>query len=359
MAPPDIRVGAVQHPPVYQDRDATVDRAVKLIREAGENGADVIAFPEGFVSGYPAYFSGPMHPTSGERAAFHTRVQDNALRIPSAATDRLGEAAADADAYVVMGCNELDDRRGGRSLYNSQVLFDPRGDIVLARRKLMPTLSERVFHGWGDGADLDVVETPFGKLGALICWEHHMPLVRAAMIERGEHVHVAGWPGNYAYDGDPGSGDACDFIPAVREYAFAAGTFVISANAILGADDLPADLGDVVETASMARGGSSIVGPTGQFLVEPVYDEHTILYADCDMATRHAAKSAFDPVGHYARDDVTSLSVRRPSRKPAPAPTPESDRLESLAAEFDIDVETVQGLAAALQEDGQPAQSDD
>ncbi len=361
-APSEVRVAAVQHPPVFQDKEATVERACDLIREAGDNGADIIAFSEGYISGYPAYYTGGFDSMTEEWIEYNTRFQDNSVRIPSDDTDRIGEAAADADAYVVMGCNELDDRRGGSTVYNSQFIVDPDGDLVLSRRKLMPTYTERTYHGFGDGSDIDVVDTGFGQLGALICWEHHMPLVRAAVIEKGEHFHVAAWPGNWCYGGEKlvekETGARCDLTPAVREHAFEAGCFNISVNAIVDEADVPDDLSHLVDELDLdwACGGSSIVGPFGDYVTEPVFDDKTILYADCDMQMRKAAKTVFDPVGHYSRYDVATLDLNERSPRPdapvagrTPVQDVGHDRLVEVADEFDVALDELEAIVERLQ----------
>ena len=367
--PDSVRVAAVQHPPVFLDKEATVDRACDLIREAGENGAEIIAFSEGYISGYPSYYTGGFESNTEEWIEYNTRFQENSIRIPSDDTDKIGAAAADADAYVVMGCNELDDRRGGSTVYNSQFIMNPDGELVLSRRKLMPTYTERTYHGFGDGSDIGVVDTDLGHLGALICWEHHMPLIRAGMIEKGEHFHVAAWPGNWQYGGETltekETGPGCDLTPAIREHSFEAGCFTISVNAILTEEDIPDDLQHFVDEdrlhTEIACGGSAIVGPFGNFVEEPVFDEKTIIYHDCDMQMRRAAKTVFDPVGHYSRYDVAQLDLTEESPRPdamgtsvQPVAEPGHDRLLEIAEQFDVAVDELQEIVAQLQQPTEP-----
>lgn len=352
-----VTVAAVQRSPVYMDKEATTDRAVDAIEEAGANGADLVAFAENYLAGYPAYYTPGFENDAGERARFTRAFQESAIRIPGEATDHIGRAAAVADAYVLMGCNELDDRRGRGTIYNAQFLMNPDGNVEYSRRKLVPTHTERTYHGRGDGSDVRVASTPFGNVGSLVCWEHHMALLRAALIRRGEHVHVAAWPGSWSpgsersMEADRGSGD-CDLFPAAREHAFEAGAFTVSVSGVLSASSVPDDLAHLLDGDHMnidwACGGSCIIDPFGRIVEGPVFDEETILYHECDLAARRLAKAVFDHEGHYGRPDVFDLRVRDGRRPARRGSIGDGVDLAELAGRFDVAVEKLQRIVEHL-----------
>src|SRR3954452_23350065 len=177
-------IAAVQAAPVFLDRDATTEKACALIKEAGANGASLIVFPETFIPTYPDWV---WRGAGGRGGAFVRLLYDQSVAVPGPVVDRLGEAAREADAYVAMGINELD----GGTIYNTLIYLAPDGSLVGRHRKLMPTGGERTVWGYGDGSTLDVVATPFGTVGGLICWENYMPLARAAMYARGVDIYLA------------------------------------------------------------------------------------------------------------------------------------------------------------------------
>jgi nitrilase len=185
-----IKVAAAQLAPVFFDREATVRKACDAIAEAGRNGAALIAFPESFIPGYP-YFAMALSPMNIN--AHMLRLREQSLVIPSAGTDALCRAARDAGCHVVMGLNE----REGGTLYNGQLFIDAEGRILGRRRKLVPTSHERLVWGRGDGSDFQVHDTPLGRLGGLICYEHSNALFRYALHAQGEQIHVANWPGGH------------------------------------------------------------------------------------------------------------------------------------------------------------------
>lgn len=321
-----VRVAAVQAAPVFFNKEKTLEKACRLIREAGEGGAELIAFSESFIPGYPAYYTCGQATTTEKFVTYNLGLQDNSVVIPSEDTERLAEAARDAGAYVVMGMDELDDRVGSRTVYNTLLFVSPEGRVLGRHRKLMPTFTERTYWGWGDGADLRVFDTRIGRLGGLICWEHHMILVRAAMIHRGEEIHVANWPGSVCIGGQGQAmtagarTDQNDMHVAIREHAFEAGAFVVSVHGLLRDEDISPPWEWLKTDPAMnhrwAIGGSAIVDPIGQYLAAPVYDEERILYADCEANAIKAAKVLFDSLGHYARWDVVQLLVREEGWEP-------------------------------------------
>lgn len=268
-----------------------------------------------------------------EWAEWNIALQDNSIAIPSEETETIGKACKEAGVYCVMGVNELNDVDGSRTLYNTQILFGPDGSILRRHRKLMPTFNERLYHGLGDGSDLGVYESEIGRIGMLICWEHHTILVRAAQMLMGEEFHIANWPGTWTFGkkNEKGErkerlftattepGDPCDLQFAIREYAFESGSFVISVPGLLREEDFEPEHKHFIDSPEMdfswAVGGSAIVNPFGEYIAKPVYNEDTIVYADCHANELKAAKVVFDGLGHYSRPDAVKLILDNNEKK--------------------------------------------
>jgi nitrilase len=294
-------VAAVQAAPVFLDREATVAKACSLIAEAGAHGASLAVFPEAFVAGYPDWV---WRTPAWQDGKFARRLAASAVQVPSAATDQLAKAAAEAGCYVAIGVNELD----GGTLYNTLLYFTADGTLAGRHRKLMPTGGERTIWGAGDGSTLDVVETPFGTVGGLICWENYMPLARAAMYARGVDIYLA-----------PTWDNSDTWIATLRHIAKEGRVYVIGVAPLLHGGDVPAELrGELYQADGdwMSRGQSAIVAPGGELLAGPVTERAEILYARTDLAEVQASRREFDPVGHYARPDVFSLIVDTRPRLP-------------------------------------------
>jgi nitrilase len=290
-----VTVAAVQATPVFLDAAATVDKAVALIKQAGAAGAQLAVFPEAFIPTYPDWVW--RVPAWSDGRYIH-RLYEEAVRIPGPHTDALAAAARDAGTYVAVGVNEID----GGTLYNTLLYLSPDGEIVNVHRKLMPTGGERTVWGMGDGSTLGVVQTPFGIVGGLLCWENYMPLARAAMYAQGVDIYLA-----------PTWDNSDVWVPTLRHIAKEGRCYVIGVAPLLRGSDVPADLrGEVYSDDAddwMSRGFSAIVAPNGDLLAGPVTEREEILYADVDVAAARVARREFDPVGHYARPDVLSLSV--------------------------------------------------
>ena len=297
-----FKAAAVMAAPIFLDREATTDKACELIKEAAANGAELVAFPEAFLPGYP-YWIWLGTPTWG--AAFFTELFKNAVELDSPTTDRLCAAARAADAHVVMG---IDERDGG-TLYNTLLYISREGEILGRHRKLQPTHVERTVWGRGDGSDLRVFGTDVGNIGGLICWEHTMDLIRYAMIAMGEEIHIAAWPGTSTLVHNPHSAIFNNVTDAaVRHHALAGQTFVISIQNPI--DQGTIDKLGLTDRPDMIRPGggwSAIIGPDGQIIAGPLTDEEGILYADINLEERILAKYACDSIGHYARPDVAKL----------------------------------------------------
>jgi predicted amidohydrolase len=316
-------VAAVQAAPVFMDREATIDKACSLIDEAGKRGARVIVFPETWVPVYP--FWQTSHP------AAWLELHRNSVEVPSVHVARLTEAARRAHAYVVIGINERDSRTLG-TLYNSLLYLAPDGSVLGVHRKLMPTAGERLVWGMGDGAGLHLFDTPFGRLGGLICWEHEMTLAKYAMYARGEQIHASVWPAWKSQRDHIAFG--------TRQYAFEGRTFVIVACGIIDGASIPEAWREtrLDHGGQLADGGSAIIGPNGDYLAGPLYEREDILYADIDLASIALAKRNLDTGGHYSRPDVLRLQFDA---------TEHSNLVESVLPHFDAPdaIEPAQGLA--------------
>lgn len=313
-----LRVGAAQVAPKFLDKEGTLKKTIQIIEEAGRLGLDLLVFPETYFAAYP-YWRGAVSVRRSTELV--VRMQQSALRIPGEETEEIAACARRARVNCVIGLNELDDRPGSLTLYNTLLFVSREGRLLGRHRKLMPTHSERVYWGMGDARDIRVFEMDIGRVGGLICYEHHMTLLRAAMAIKGEEIHCAVWPGWWMVERHLGAkraeagGRTCDIEPAIREYAIESQTFVISSSWYLPPEEIPPDLVDEIQY-NLAVGGSCIVNPAGLFIREPVFQQETIVWADIDLEERHLAKAYFDALGHYARFDLLSLSIREEAWTP-------------------------------------------
>ena len=351
-----VKVAAAQVAPVFMDKEATIDKACITIEEAGRAGAKLIVFSETFIPGYP-YWRG-LQPIS-RWSDLMVEYQKNALEIPSGDTEVLGDASREADMISVLGCTEISDRKGSGTLYNTILFIGNEGEILGRHRKLMPTHGERMVWGMGDINDVKVFDSDVGTIGGLVCYEHHMTMLKAAMAILGEEIHCAVWPGWWVMKRHPGakkryrqnedSPHFCDIEYAIREYAFETQTFVISVSQYIPDDAIPNECADF----NIAAGGSFIVNPAGVYLIEPVFDEETILYTELNLDDRRHMKAYFDALGHYARWDVLRLDLRG---KPFEPLTPRRVRynldlgtLEVLAEKYSIEFGKLKRLLEDLE----------
>ena len=290
-----VKIAVAQVPSAFLDRKKTIARACAVIREAAQNGAALVVFPEVWVSGYPFWSEGWDSQIPAWIDA-RMRFREAALVIPSDDTDRLSQAAREANIYVAIGCNELDARPEVETIYNTLLFIGRDGKLIGRHRKLQPTFCERLFWGQGDGSDLFVLDTDIGRIGGLICGENLMTLARAAMIAQGEHIHIAVYPGAFALHTGPRLQEADKEglfwgHAATRAHAIEAGAFVVCACGTHAEDDVPDDFpykGRM--NTDWAHGGSSIIAPLAVPLVGPDYGSH-IIYADCQAAMIKATKA--------------------------------------------------------------------
>jgi len=297
-----VRAAAVQTSPVFLDRAATTEKACVFIEKAAAEGANLIVFPETFIPTYPDWVWRTT-PFSGQSADLFERLTNQSVVVPSPTTEALGEAAARAKAYVSVGINERDEH--GSTLYNAQLYYAPYGSLVAKHRKLVPTGGERLVWGMGDGSTLDVIDTPFGRIGGLTCWENYMPLARAALYAQGIEIYLA-----------PTWDNSDVWVPSMQHIAKEGRMFVVSVNFCVKGSDVPQDVPRRDELYGgdddwLSRGNSVIVDPHGRILAGPLVGEEGILYADLDVREAHKARHEFDPVGHYSRAEVLQLHVRK------------------------------------------------
>jgi nitrilase len=314
-----VKIACAQVEPVVLDLGRTLDRLEEVAADAAGNGAELVVFPETFVPAYPSSrwakaFAGWQN--EGAKQTF-ARLAQNSVAVGSPAERRIGAAAKELGIWLVTGVNEIESDRPG-TLYNSLFYHSPDGELALHHRKLVPTNHERLIWGQGDGRGLHAVDTGFGRIGGLICWENYMPLARVALYESGVELYVA----STADDGDEWQATLVHIARESRAYVISPCHFQRASSY---PDDFP--LASELEGAGiLGRGGSAILAPDGSYLAGPLYDEEGILYADLDPAVLLAERQRFDPVGHYSRPDVLELSVRAPDATPSTRPSVRSDR---------------------------------
>lgn len=302
-----LTIGIAQISPVWLNREKTLDKIIEYVCSAAQKGCELVVFGEALLPGYPfwieltdgARFNSPV------QKEIHAHYVQNAIQVEAGHLNRLCEAVAQQRIAVVLGCIERAADRGGHSIYASLIYIDPSGIIRSVHRKLMPTYEERLTWSPGDGHGLTVHSIGPFTMGGLNCWENWIPLVRAALYGQGEDLHVAIWPG-----GIHNTSQITRFI------AMEARSYVISASGFMRKTDFPPDtphLETILKGCpnTLANGGSCIAGPDGEWVVKPVVDKETIIVAELDFLSVLKERQNFDPAGHYARPDVTKLTVNR------------------------------------------------
>ena len=296
------RVAIAQSAPVYLDKRASLAKALHLMQQAVAEKAQLVAFGETWLPGYPAWLdvcpNAALWDNFAAKEVF-ARLRANSVTVPGEEVIALSEAARALKITVVIGVNErVDVGPGNGTLYNSLLTISDEGQLKNHHRKLVPTYTERLVWGNGDGRGLEAVQTSAGRVGGLICWEHWMPLARMAMHNSGEHIHVAVWPTVHELH-----------QLASRHYAFEGRCFVLAVGLMMPVQDLPREL--AADAALLRagdqwveRGGSCIIAPDSRYIVEPVLDREELIFADLDLTQIDREMMTFDVSGHYARPDL-------------------------------------------------------
>ncbi len=298
-----IRVAIAQAEPVYMNKDASLSKALGLVQTAHQKNVELVAFGETWLPGYPAWLDVCPeaafwnHPPTKQVFA---RLRQNSIAVPGPESDALCEIAGDLKIAIVMGVNErVDSGPGNGTLYNSILTFTAEGELGNHHRKLVPTYTERLVWGNGDGGGLNSVNSRGVRIGGLICWEHWMPLARMAMHNAGECIHVALWPTVH---------DLHQL--ASRHYAFEGRCFVLAVGLLMQRGDLPAELSPGTGPVWVERGGSAIIAPDTRYIAEPVFEREELIIADLDLSEIDREVMALDVSGHYARPDVFTFETR-------------------------------------------------
>jgi nitrilase len=292
-----FRVAAVQATPVYLDRERTMALVADHVARAGTDGSDLVVFPESFVPGYPDWV---WRKTPTSDSEWYRRFQDQAVDLGGDALDPVRAAAETAGVWVALGVTE---RTRSGTLYNAVVYIDDVGQIAGVHRKLVPTAAERLVWASGQGPLLTVVDIGDVKVASLICWEAYMPLARAALYQKGIDVLLA-----------PTWDNSDEWVPTLRHIAKEGRVFVVGVSAYLRGSDVPRDLPGAEDTYGgdddvMSRGNTTIVAPGGEILEGPLIGSAGTVTATLDLELIAAGRRAFDPVGHYARPDILTLTI--------------------------------------------------
>lgn len=306
-----MRIAAAQTASVWGDPAATTERVIEWIERAANDGVDLVAFGEVFLSGYPFWVprtDGARWEAEDQKAAYAYYL-DAAVDLDGPELRTISDTVAATGVFTYLGITERSRSRG--TVYATLVAIDPAAGIVSAHRKLMPTYEERLVWGTGDGHGLQVHDLGRARVGGLNCWENWVPLARHALYAQGMDLHVAAWPGAVRLTED-----------ITRFIAREGRCFVLSASALLRPEDIPEDFPLYREAlvdgeVSFYNGGSAIAGPDGCWVVAPVPDEERLVVADIDVSAVRRERQNFDAAGHYFRGDVFDVAVDRRRLGPA------------------------------------------
>lgn len=299
-----VKVAVVQEGSAVMQKKECIEKVRKATKEASDKGAKIVLFPEAFIPAYPRglFFGTKVGSRSETGKQDFARYWENSIAIPSEDATTLGEIAKKNHVYLIIGIVEREAEFKGGTLYCTLLYFDPQGLLLGKHRKLKPTGSERLIWGEGDGSTLTVINSPFGKIGGLICWENYMPLARTAIYAKGTDIYVAP------------TADARDSWQATLQHIALEGRcFVLSCNQYVTKDMYPKDLACYDELKSspevLSRGGSAIIDPNGKYIAGPLFDKAGILFADLDLSLIPKTRFDFDVVGHYSRPDIFQLII--------------------------------------------------
>lgn len=301
-----IKVAVIQHAPVLFERDKTIQKAVQLIAQAAQENAQLVIFPEAFISGYPSWIW-RLRPGDDWQVSekLYQSLLDGAVDIDAGQLKPIQEAAKLHNVTVVCGLNEKDSQLSQCTVYNSAVIIGPDGELLNHHRKLMPTNPERMVWGFGDGSGLNVINTPVGRLGTLICWENFMPLARYSLFAQGVEIYIAP-----TYDNGEG------WIGSMQHIAREGRCWVISSGVALNCADIPDDFPDKAllypdPDEWINNGDSLVVAPGGKIVAGPKNKEYGILFAEVDLQQVAKTKRNLDVAGHYSRPDIFTLHVNK------------------------------------------------
>jgi len=302
------KLALVQKAPDFLDSEKSAQKAVEYINESASGGADIIVFGEGWLSGYPAWIDYSIHMGCWDQKEIKdvwAEMFADAIVVPGPEIQRIQEATKENSKYVVIGANEaIKKGKGNGTLYNTLLIIDPQGEIVVHHRKLMPTYNEKLVHGYGDAHGLKTISTPFGNIGGLICWEHWMPLTRQAMHDEGEDIHFGLWPAVKS-----------SHKLASRHYAFEGRCYVVAMGQILPKSSIPDYLElkpelSIDDNPNILDGGSCVIDPNGNFILEPQYGNEEILFVDLpSLHDLYTERMNLATSGHYQRPDVFTFKV--------------------------------------------------
>lgn len=292
-----IKVAVVQASPVLFNKQACIERVAEWTAKAADTNAQLVLFPEAFIPAYPRgmSFGTVVGSRSEEGRKQWLAYAQNSVEVPSLDTQQLGAIARQYGILLVIGVVERE--KAGGSLYCTMLYFGPSGDLIHKHRKLKPTAAERIIWGEGDGSTLNVLDTPIGKVGGLICWENYMPLARMALYQQGIQIYLA-----------PTADQRDSWTASMQHIATEGRCFVLSCNQYVTKVDYPERYQDEIKEIPnpISRGGSMIVSPLGKILAGPLFDQEGILTAELELTETLAGKMDFDVVGHYNRTDVFS-----------------------------------------------------
>ncbi len=297
-----VKVAVVQASPVLFNKEKTVSKAVDLIDEASDNGADLVLFPEAFIPAYPrgSTFDTDVGNRTDKGRKLWQKYYDNSVEIPGKITEILSKRARKNRIFLAMGVIEKEPSKQGGTLYCTILYFGPDGSFLGKHRKIKPTGTERIIWGEGDGSTLTVVDTEFGKVGGLICWENYMPLARMTMYDKGVEIYLA-----------PTADSRDRWQATMKHIALEGRCFVLGCNQYVDSDMYPDYLKEDVDDSKElnCRGGSVIISPMGEFIEGPLYGEEGILYTELDLGEICRSRFDFDVTGHYSRPDIFKLLV--------------------------------------------------
>ena len=305
-----VKVAIIQEKAVFLDAEKTLEKVLNLLDESADKGAKLVVFGESWFSGYPAWIDYSINYTLWDHEPakeVFSKFYKNSISVPGNETNAICKKAKEYGLTIVIGINErVEQGSANGTVFNSLIIINSQGEIVNHHRKLMPTYTEKLLYGTGDGAGLNSVDTEFGRLSGLICWEHWMPLVRQTMHNSGEHIHVAVWPTVHEMH------QICS-----RQYAFEGRCYVVAVGQILQVKDLPNELeliDDLKDTPDkmILSGGSCVIAPNGKYILEPQFEKTGIIMVEIDDLDKvYKERMTLDTTGHYQRADVFHLEVNK------------------------------------------------